>query len=181
MPASLAIALVAVLAVGGPVVAYLVRSGAIQKWPRRYYESDVDDRVRNGIYGILLLSAMAALALLGIAAASRGGRWEYVTLACTLAGLACLLWSRRWIKHPPDWLQPEWRLAAERGQAMPNERTLQPRSRGKLEIRRAQYWLGWAGLLAIVLLSVVFGFSAGTFMAIGVALTYLLATRPRKT
>jgi uncharacterized integral membrane protein len=35
------------LVVGGPVIAFLVRSGRLQKWPRAYYESDASGSVRN--------------------------------------------------------------------------------------------------------------------------------------
>jgi hypothetical protein len=166
------------LVVGGPVIAFLVRSGRLQKWPKAYYESDAGDSVRNGVFGLLPFSGMMGLALLGIAIGSRGGGWAQAALVCALGAFALFWLGLRWMKDPPEWLQPEWRLAAERGQAPSSGRPPRPRSRGKLEVSPVQYWLGWAILLAAAGLGLVFGFSAAIPVGIGVGLTYLLSTRP---
>jgi hypothetical protein len=166
------------LVVGGPVIAFLVRSGRLQKWPKAYYESDAGDSVRNGVFGLLPFSGMMGLALLGIAIGSRGGGWAQAALVCALGAFALFWLGLRWMKDPPEWLQPEWRLAAERGQAPSGGRPLRPRSRGKLEVSPVQYWLGWAILLAAAGLGLVFGFSAAIPVGIGVGLTYLLSTGP---
>jgi hypothetical protein len=121
---------------------------------------------------------MMGLALLGIAIGSRGGGWAQAALVCALGAFALFWLGLRSMKDPPEWLQPEWRLAAERGQAPSGGRPLRPRSRGKLEVSPVQYWLGWAILLAAAGLGLVFGFSAAIPVGIGVGLTYLLSTGP---
>jgi hypothetical protein len=169
------------LVVGGPVIAFLVRSGRLQKWPKAYYESDASDSVRNGVFGLLPFSGMVGLGLLGIVLGSRGGGWGYAAVVCVLGAVVLFWLGLRWTKDPPEWLQPEWRLAAERGEAAPGERPLHPRSRGRLEMSPLQYWLGWAVLLAAAGLGLVFGFSAAIPVGIGVGLAYLFSTRPGRT
>jgi hypothetical protein len=44
-----------------------------------------------------------------------------------------------------------------------------------------RYWLGWAILLAAAALGLVVGFSAAIPVGIGIGLTYMLSTRPRRT
>ena len=102
-------------------------------------------------------------------------------LVCVLAVFVLFWLGLRWMKRPPEWLQPQWRLAAERGEALPGERRLEARTRGRLVVSPAQYWLGWGVLGLVAVLAFVFGFSAAVPVAIGIGLTYVLSTRPRRT
>jgi len=169
------------LVVGGPVIAFLVRSGRLQKWPMAYYESDTSSTIRNGVFGLLPFSGMLGLGLLAIALGSRGGGWGQGAVVCVVGAFVLFWLGLRWMKDPPEWLQPEWRLAAERGEAPSGERPLQPRSRGRLEVSPVQYWLGWAILLGAAALGLVVGFSAAIPVGIGIGLTYMLSTRPRRS
>jgi hypothetical protein len=96
------------LVLGGPVIAFLVRSGRLQKWPKAYYESDASDSVRNGVFGLLPFSEMLGLGLLGVALGSRGGSWAWAAVVCVLGSFVLFWVDLRWMKDPPEWLQPQW-------------------------------------------------------------------------
>ena len=49
------------LVVGSPVIAFLVRTGRLQKWPKAYYESGTSATVRNGAFGLVPFSGNAGL------------------------------------------------------------------------------------------------------------------------
>lgn len=165
------------------VLALVVRAGASRTF-YPMYRTNAPPWVRNRVFS-LLPGGIALIAGAGAVAFARADLYAAgaaLTAVTVVAGIVTMIWSFK----PPEFMKPRWLRDLESGKAPePPELAAVFGAPGPGGARRVYlpppvYWGLWAATVLIFVLWLVLHWSWGWLVGLGMAISQLAASTPRK-